>query len=86
MTLHTKLSYAKSGVRIVGCVCLVVIGVARGLLGLWLGGGLLLLAELIGIAEEAWPGAYKGTETDTSGIRDGTDGCKYHSSSDVSVK
>jgi hypothetical protein len=64
MTLHTKLSYAKSGVRIVGYACLILVGVVTETPGLWIGGGLLLLAELLGIAEEAWPGAYKGTETD----------------------
>lgn len=64
MTLHTKLSYAKSGVRIVGYACLIVVGLVQDTPGLWLGGGLLLLAELIGIAEEAWPGAYEGTKTE----------------------
>jgi len=64
MTLHTKLSYAKSGVRIVGYLCLILVGIVQEASGLWIGGGLLLLAELLGIAEEAWPGAYKGTETD----------------------
>jgi hypothetical protein len=64
MTLHTKLSYAKSGVRIVGYACLIVVGIVQDTPGLWLGGGLLLLAELIGIAEEAWPGAYEGTKTE----------------------
>lgn len=63
MTLHTKLSYIKSGVRIVGYVCLIIPGVVLDIPGLWLGGGLLLIAELIGIAEEAWPGAYVGTDT-----------------------
>jgi hypothetical protein len=56
MTLHTKLSYAKSGLRLVGYATL-----------LWsiIAGVLILIAsELIGIAEEAWPGAYEGTETD----------------------
>jgi hypothetical protein len=64
MTLHTKLSYAKSGVRILGYICLILVGIVSDVPGLWMGGGLLLLAELLGIAEEAWPGAYKGTETD----------------------
>jgi hypothetical protein len=63
MTLHTKLSYAKSGVRIVGYACLILVGLVTETPGLWIGGGLLLLAELLGIAEEAWPGAYKGTDT-----------------------
>jgi hypothetical protein len=63
MTLHTKLSYAKSGVRILGYACLIVVGIVQSIPGLWIGGGLLLLAEILGIAEEAWPGAYKGTET-----------------------
>jgi hypothetical protein len=65
MTLHTKLSYIKSGVRIVGYVCLIVPGIVLSIPGLWIGGGLLFVAELIGIAEEAWPGAYKGTDTET---------------------
>ena len=64
MTLHTKLSYAKSVVRIVGYACLIVVGVVQDIPGLWIGGGLLLAAELIGIAEEAWPGAYEGTKTE----------------------
>jgi len=64
MTLHTKLSYAKSGVRIVGYACLILVGAVTDMSGLWIGGGLLLFAEILGIAEEAWPGAYKGTETD----------------------
>lgn len=62
MTLHTKLSYVKSGVRIVGYAALVITGVVLDIPGLWLAGGLLAVAEGIGIAEEAWPGAYEGTE------------------------
>lgn len=65
MTLHTRLSYIKSGVRIVGYLCLIVPGIVLSIPGLWIGGGLLFVAELIGIAEEAWPGAYKGTDTET---------------------
>lgn len=55
MTLHTKLSYAKSILRIIGFACL-------GLLHFGLATFLLIFAELIGIAEEL-PGAYKGTRT-----------------------
>ena len=62
MTLHTKLSYIKSGVRILGYGCLIVAGIATQTPGVTLGGGLLLVAEIIGIAEEAWPGAYAGTK------------------------
>lgn len=56
MTLHTKLSYAKSVLRLIGYISLlwgVVIGVV-----------ILVASELIGIAEEAWPGAYEGTKTE----------------------
>jgi uncharacterized membrane protein len=54
MTLHTKLSYVKSTLRLVGYVLLlwdVVTGVV-----------VLVLSELVGFAEEL-PGAYKGTDT-----------------------
>jgi hypothetical protein len=72
MTLHTKLSYVKSGVRIVGYACLIRAAYyntfnpydARDhLFCIGLAGLLLVVSELIGIAEEAWPGAYKGTDT-----------------------
>lgn len=59
MTLHTKLSYLKSAVRIVGYSLLI----AYNDLLLTLAASALIAAELLGIAEEAWPGAYKGTET-----------------------
>lgn len=55
MTLHTKLSYWKSGLRILGFSCLF----------LWLFGIaalFLVAAEVIGIVEEM-PGSYKGTDT-----------------------
>jgi len=57
MTLHTKLSYAKSALRLVGYTSL--------LWGIGIGVTILVASELLGIAEEAWPGAYKGTETET---------------------
>ena len=56
MTLHTKLSYVKSGLRLVGYGSL--------LLSLTAGVVILIASELIGIAEEAWPGAYEGTKTE----------------------
>jgi hypothetical protein len=56
MTLHTKLSYVKSGLRLVGYVTLLV-SLAAGV-------AILVASELVGIAEEAWPGAYKGTGID----------------------
>ena len=56
MTLHTKLSYAKSGLRVVGYAALIW-SIPLGVL-------ILILSECLGIAEEAWPGAYKGTETE----------------------
>jgi len=56
MTLHTKLSYAKSVLRLIGYISLL------GSIGV--GVTILILSELLGIAEEAWPGAYKGTETE----------------------
>jgi hypothetical protein len=73
MTLHTKLSYVKSAARLVGYVLLIQAAlhgdwrVAEGLRSTYLlwAGMVLVASELIGIAEEAWPGAYKGTETDT---------------------
>ena len=54
MTLHTKLSYIKSAARIAGYICL-LFDVITGVV-------ILVLSELIGIAEEL-PGSYKGTET-----------------------
>jgi hypothetical protein len=59
MTLHTKLSYIKSTLRIVGYISL--------LRSIVLGAVILVLSELIGIAEEL-PGSYKGTETDDTKI------------------
>ncbi len=57
MTLHTKLSYIKSIFRIVGYISLVW-SITAGVV-------ILVAAEGLGIAEEAWPGAYKGTETES---------------------
>lgn len=65
MTLHTKLSYIKSAVRIIGYAFLILVGVVQDTPGLWIGGAVLAIAEALGIAEEAWPGAYKGTDTET---------------------
>jgi hypothetical protein len=62
MTLHTKLSYLKSVLRIIGYVVLL----AYNDLLLTIAAALLIAAELLGIAEEAWPGAYKGTKTSDS--------------------
>jgi len=56
MTLHTKLSYAKSALRLIGYVTLLW-SIIAGVL-------ILVFSELIGIAEEAWPGAYEGTNTE----------------------
>lgn len=56
MTLHTKLSYLKSGLRIIGYLLLGFISPAVGML--------LIIAEVIGILEEL-PGSYKGTDTTT---------------------
>jgi len=59
MTLHTKLSYAKSALRIIGAIILLFsANTILILAGAFIGG-----AELLGIAEEAWPGAYEGTKT-----------------------
>ena len=63
MTLHTKLSYVKSAVRIVGYAALGIAGVVANIPGMWVAAAALIAAEIIGIAEEAWPGAYEGTET-----------------------
>lgn len=62
MTLHTKLSFAKSGLRIVGCSILVAVGLIQDIPGLWVAGMLLNMAEIVGVFEEL-PGAYKGTQT-----------------------
>jgi hypothetical protein len=56
MTLHTKISYVKSVLRIIGYIVLMFAG--NGIITL--GSAFLLGAELAGIAEEL-PGAYKGT-------------------------
>ena len=42
---HRNISFAKSGLRIVGCMFLI-----SG--NLWAAGGLLLVAEVLGVAEE----------------------------------
>lgn len=55
MTLHTKLSYVKSALRIVGYLAL--------LASVGVGVVVLVVSELIGIAEEL-PGTYKGTKTE----------------------
>jgi hypothetical protein len=57
MTLHTKLSYVKSVLRLVGYLTLLW-SIPAGVV-------VLVMSELVGIAEEAWPGAYKGTRTDS---------------------
>lgn len=59
MTLHTKISYVKSVLRIIGYLVLIAYDDTL----LTIGAGVLIAAELLGIAEEAWPGAYKGTAT-----------------------
>ena len=60
MTLHTKISYIKSILRILGYIVLIAYNDTL----LTIAAVTLLVAELLGIAEEAWPGAYKGTTTD----------------------
>jgi hypothetical protein len=60
MTLHTKLSYVKSVFRIIGYLLLIAYDDTL----LTCAAGVLVLSELIGIAEEAWPGAYEGTKTE----------------------
>lgn len=60
MTLHTKISYIKSILRIIGYIILIAYNDTL----LTIAAVTLLVAELLGIAEEAWPGAYKGTATD----------------------
>lgn len=56
MTLHTKLSYLKSFVRMVGFLSLVK--------SIELGAVILVAAEAIGIIEEL-PGTYKGTQCES---------------------
>lgn len=58
MTLHTKISYIKSGLRILAYFFMLF---GPGIVQL--AGVVLILAEVLGIIEEAHPGAYKGTET-----------------------
>ncbi len=60
MTLHTKISYIKSILRILGYIVLIAYNDTL----LTIAAIILTVAELLGIAEEAWPGAYKGTNTD----------------------
>jgi hypothetical protein len=57
MTLHTILSYIKSGIRVLGFIALGArLHVTAGFL--------LILAEVVGIFEEL-PGSYVGTETNS---------------------
>jgi hypothetical protein len=58
LTLHTKLSYIKSGIRIAGYCFLCVFGEPL----LTIAAGFLIVAETIGIVEEL-PGSYIGTDT-----------------------
>jgi hypothetical protein len=55
MTLHTKISFIKSGIRIFGFAFLPVNLVIAAIL--------LIVAETLGVVEEL-PGTYKGTDTD----------------------
>lgn len=59
MTLHTKISYLKSVLRIIGYVVLICYQDPL----LTIGASFLIGAELLGIAEEL-PSAYKGTKVD----------------------
>lgn len=63
MTLHTKISYAKSVIRIIG-YALLFTAIYPGIPIELFGSGCVALgtAEVLGIVEEL-PGAYKGTET-----------------------
>ncbi len=63
MTLHTKISYAKSVLRIAG-FSLVAYGHLLG------AAVMLIVAEVLGIAEEL-PGMYKGTDTGVIDTRTG---------------
>lgn len=54
MTLHTKISYIKSILRIIGYILLIAYNDTI----LTVAASTLIVAELLGIAEEAWPGAY----------------------------
>lgn len=58
MTLHTKISYIKSVLRIIGYIVLMI----WGDMPLKVAGVFLFAAEVLGIVEEL-PGSYKGTET-----------------------
>ena len=59
MTLHTKISYLKSILRILGYVALIAYNDTL----LTVAAGFLIGAEVLGIIEEL-PGAYKGTKTE----------------------
>ena len=60
MTLHSKISYAKSGARIIAYLILL----CAGNMAIALAAFILIIAEIGGILEEAFPGAYKGTKMD----------------------
>lgn len=63
MTVHTKISYLKSAIRIIG-YGLLFTAVFPSASSALFGSGciILMLAEVLGIVEEL-PGAYKGTKT-----------------------
>ncbi len=94
MTLHTKLSYVKSVIRIVGYNCLIwstyynlfdPYDAASHLEWIGFSGLALIAAELIGIVEEAYPGAYKGTDFVT--FRDSAyPGQEYYRTNNKAVK
>jgi hypothetical protein len=62
MTLHSKISYIKSALRIIGYIVLMIYDDTL----LTIAASFLLAAELLGIIEEL-PGAYKGTDTSSNG-------------------
>jgi hypothetical protein len=65
MTLHTKISYIKSVLRIIGYIILIAYNDTL----LTIAAITLIAAEVLGIAEEAWPGAYKGTTTEEDEVK-----------------
>lgn len=60
MTLHTKISLAKSALRIIGYLAL-LLTLRDVIAGIVSASVSLIIAEGLGIAEEVWPNVYAGT-------------------------
>ena len=62
MTLHTLVSYFKSGVRIAACLVALLFAPVSSKKAVQILATGLLAAEILGLVEEM-PGMYKGTDT-----------------------